>query len=104
MTGNGRAVNVRITFRNTEATDPLKTYAADKIRSCVQKFAHQDTEAHVVLSVEKNRHIAEATFHTDGADFVGKEESGDLYASIDSLADSLSHQLRRHKERLKSHH
>lgn len=104
MTGNGKAVNVSITFRNTEATDPLKSYASEKIRNCVQKFCHQDTEAHVVLSVEKNRHIAEASFHTDGADFVGREESDDLYASIDSLADSLSTQLRKHKERLKSHH
>jgi putative sigma-54 modulation protein len=104
MGESNSSVHLNITFRNTESTEPLKEYATEKIAGCVRKFAHQDTEAHLVLSVEKKRHIAEVTFHMDGADFVGKEESSDLYASIDSLVNSLSQQLRKHKERITSHH
>jgi len=104
MTENHKAVHVSLTFRNTEATEPLKTYVSEKFTHCIKKFAHQDTEAHVVLTVEKNRHIAEISFHMDGADFKGKEESADLYASIDALVGSLTQQLRKHKERLTSHH
>ncbi len=103
MGGNAQ-INVNITFRNTEGTAALKTYASDKIKNCVQKFVHRDTEAHLVLTVEKNRQIAEATFHTDGHDFAAKEESEDLYQSINALVDSLSQQLRKHKERMTKHH
>ena len=101
---NGRLINVNITFRNTDATDALKAYATDKISHCVSKFVHQDTAAHVVLKVEGNRQIAEVSLHSDGADFAGREESDNLYASIDALTDSISQQLRRHKDKLTKHH
>ena len=100
MPANSKIINVNITFRNASASDPLKQNASDKMTKTLQKFVHHDTEAHVVLSVEKNRQIAEASFRTDGADFVCKEESDDLYASIDALSDALARQLRTHKEKL----
>jgi putative sigma-54 modulation protein len=103
-TNTAPALRVSVTFRNTDSTAALKTYATEKIQHCVQKFNQQDTEVHVVLSVEKSRQIAEANFHTLGADFFAREESSDLYASIDSLCDSLTQQLRKHKDKLKSHH
>jgi putative sigma-54 modulation protein len=101
---SGKLVNVNITFRNTDATDALKAYATDKISNCVSKFVHHDTAAHVVLKVEGNRQIAEVSLRSDGADFASREESNDLYASIDALADSISQQLRRHKDKLTKHH
>src|SRR5262245_48857162 len=104
MPENGKLINLNLTFRNTEATEPLRTYATEKITNCLKKFVHHDTEAHAILKVEKNRHIAEVTFRSDGADFIVKEESDNLYASIDAAVDSLTHQLRRHKERITSHH
>ncbi len=99
-----KMVNVNITFRNTEGTDAIKTYVTEKISHCLKKFIHQDTEAHVILKVEKNRQIAEVTLRTDGHDFNATEESDDLYASVDTLVDSITHQLRKHKEKLTSHH
>jgi putative sigma-54 modulation protein len=42
--------------------------------------------------------------HLSGHDFFVKEESHNLYASIDMLADSLTNQLRKHKEKVTSHH
>lgn len=99
-----RLVHVNITFRNTDATDALKDYTTDKISACLKKFIHHDTDANAVLSVEKNRHIAEASFNVDGASFSCREESDDLYASIDKLAVTLSSQLRKHKDKLTSHH
>lgn len=104
MSHQSHVVNVNITFRHTEATDALKQYAADKISNCLQKFVHRDTEAHLVLSVEKNRHIAEVSFNGDGAHINGKEESDDLYRSIDALVDSVAQQLRKHKEKITAHH
>ncbi|MCB0310919.1 MAG: ribosome-associated translation inhibitor RaiA [Bdellovibrionales bacterium] len=104
MAKNPKNVSIHITFRNTEGTDPLKTYANEKVTNCLQKFVHHDTDAHVVLSVEKNRQIAEISFHADGQDFQGKEETEDLYASIDAVVHSITRQLRKHKEKITSHH
>lgn len=104
MTGNKKIVEVKVTFRNTEPTDALNKYAIEKVRNCIQKLAHHDTEVEVVLKVEKNRHSAEATFRTDNADFHCKEESEDLYKSIDALIDTISEQMRRHKEKVKIRH
>lgn len=99
-----KQVKVNLTFKNTEATDAIRNYASEKLAGCIQKYVHQDTEAHAVLRVEKNRHIAEITFHSDGNDFQGSQESDNLYASIDALVDSLSAQLRKHKEKITKHH
>lgn len=104
MSRESKIINVNVTFRNTEATDALKTYATDKIGSCLQKLVHQNTEAQVVLLVEKKRQIAEVSFRSDGADFQGSETSEDMYKSIDNLASSISAQLRKHKEKLTQHH
>lgn len=98
-----KLVSVAITFRNTETSEPLRKYATEKIENCLRKFVHGNVEAHVVLRVEKTRHIAEVSFHADGADFSCREESNDLYASIDTLVDTLTAQLRKHKERITSH-
>ncbi len=98
------AVHVNIAFLNLDSTEAIKQYATEKVSNCVRKFAHQDTEAHVVLKVEKARQIAELSMHLSGHDFFVKEESQDLYASINMLADSLTSQLRKHKEKVTSHH
>ncbi len=97
-------VHLNITFKNTEASDALRQYANDKLCPCLAKFVHHDTEAHLVLRVEKNRQVADISFRTDGADFRGSEENMDMYAAIDALVDSLTKQLRKHKEKLTSHH
>ena len=104
MTDKNRVVNVNITFRNIEGTDAIKTYVVDKVTHCVQKFAHKDTDTRVVLSVERNRQIAELNVRYDGHDIHAKEERGDLYAAIDALIDTVSQQLRKHKEKASSHH
>jgi len=105
MSTEPKNINVNIAFKNTEATDALKDHATQKVTNCLSKYAHQEeVEAHVVLNVEKNRQIAEVTCRTDGADFVARQESDDMYAAIDALIEPLTQQLRKHKEKMTKHH
>ncbi|MBX7137798.1 MAG: ribosome-associated translation inhibitor RaiA [Oligoflexia bacterium] len=104
MAVTSEQLNINVTFKNTDASDALRTYAEDKITNCLHKFVHHETRVHLVLAVEKNRKVAEISFHTDGFDFMSKEESLDLYSCVDALIDSLSIQLRKRKEKLTSHH
>lgn len=100
---SSKSININMNFKNTEATEPIKNYANEKITNCLQKYIHQDIESHLVLLVEKNRHIAEISFNADGANFKCSEESENLYASIDKLCSALGNQMRKHKEKLTSH-
>ena len=102
MNSNNSAFNIQMTFRNTEGTEPIKSHISEKLTHNLQKFIHHDSEVHVVLTVEKNRHIAEISFNSEGTPFIAKEQSGDLYSSIDAAVHSITNQLRKHKEKLVS--
>jgi putative sigma-54 modulation protein len=104
MTSNQHSVQINIAFKNLEATEPLKKYATEKLSHAISKFLHQDAEGNLVLRVEKTRQRAELNLHANGSSFNVSEESDDLYKTIDALSDSIAAQLRKHKEKLKSHH
>jgi putative sigma-54 modulation protein len=67
----------------------------------VKKFLAEPIEAHVVLKVEKFRHIAEVTIDAAGVHLNGAEETDDMYSSIDLLVDSLEGQAKRGKDKVR---
>jgi putative sigma-54 modulation protein len=83
-----------------ETTEALKQYAIDKV-SKIKKYIDAPIEVHVVLSVEKFRHIAEVSFTINGFVVKGQEETEDMYAAIDMVMDKIERQVRRYKDRLK---
>jgi len=91
-------MNFDMTYRNIRATDALKDRAQRKF-SKVSKHLREPIEAHVVLRVEKHRHMAEATVSSSGNVFKAQEESGDMYTTIDGLMSKLERTVRRHRER-----
>ncbi|MDE2179814.1 MAG: ribosome-associated translation inhibitor RaiA [candidate division NC10 bacterium] len=95
-------MQITITTRNLENTEALKRYAEDKIAR-LQKFVNQITSAHVILSVEKHRQIAEVTLHVREHTIRGEESSTDLYSAIDLVADKIERQILRYKEKIVEH-
>lgn len=89
-----------VTFRHIEPTDALRSYAEEKI-SRIKKYIEEPIEAHVVLSVEKFRHIAEVTIKANGTGFKGSEETDDMYSAIDMLADTIESQVKKNKEKFR---
>jgi putative sigma-54 modulation protein len=96
-------MQVNITFRNMFATDALRTHVQDKLSRVVDKYLDQVTEAHVTLSLERYLHQADVNLHAGHFHVRGKEKSEDMYASIDMAIDRIERQLKKHKDRLKSH-
>ncbi len=94
-------MNIQVTFRHMETTEALKDYAIEKV-SKIKKYLDAPVEVHVVLSVEKFRHIAEVTFTINGYVVKGQEETDDMYAAIDMVMDKIERQVRRYKEKLKN--
>lgn len=93
-------MQISVTFRHIDPSDALKAYALEKI-SRVKKYLEEPIEAHVILKVEKFRHIAEVSIDANGLRFNGTEQTDDMYSSIDRLADTLEGQVRKTKEKVR---
>jgi putative sigma-54 modulation protein len=90
--------------KNIEITDAIRQYVNQKIERAVSHFEHITTEIDINLSVAKNPRIAasqvaEVTIYANGAVIRAEEANEHLYASIDLVADKISRQLRKYKER-----
>ncbi|MHB1843312.1 MAG: ribosome hibernation-promoting factor, HPF/YfiA family [Deltaproteobacteria bacterium] len=95
-------MQTNITFRNLEASDFIKSYAREKVDR-VNKYLDKASEAHVVLGLERHLHHADITIHAGPYVLRGREKSEDMYASIDLAMDKIERQLKRYKEKMKSH-
>jgi putative sigma-54 modulation protein len=91
-------MQISVTTKKLELTPAIRSYAEEKIGR-LSKHLDGIIEAHVLLKVEKHRHIAEATLHAKQADFTGKENNDDLYAAIDRVAEKLERQVEKYKTR-----
>ena len=83
-------MQITVTFRHVDPTPPLKAYAEEKLQR-VRKYLHRPVDAHVILSVSKERHIAEITLKADHVTMFAEEETHDLYSAIDLAIDKLEH-------------
>lgn len=92
-----------ITGHHIEVTPALRDRVATKMEKLKRHFDHV-TDIHVVLTVEKQRHEAEATVNVSGAKLYASSVQDDMYAAIDGLIDKLDRQIKKHKEKLSNHH
>ena len=96
-------MQLNVTGHHVDVTDSLRDYVENKFEKLERHFDNV-TNVHVVLSVEKVRHKAEATLHLAGGNLFADSESNDMYAAIDSLTDKLDRKVKKHKEKLTNHH
>ena len=96
--------------KNIEITDAIREYVNQKIEKAIAHFQNMITEVDVHLSVARNprinsKQVAEVTMYLNGSVVRAEEGSENLYASIDLVADKISRQLRKYKEkRYDKHH
>ncbi len=95
-------MQVSISGHHVEITDSLRSYINEKIQRLDRHF-DKAIDIHVILTVEKLRHKAEATLHVSGANLFAEDEKEDMYAAIDGLIDKLDRQGKKYKEKIKSH-
>lgn len=95
-------MQISLTGHHVELTDALRSYVDSKFERLERHF-DKVTNVHVILTVEKLRQKAEATLHVNGQDLFADSVEEDMYAAIDTLADKLDRQLKRHKEKTTNH-
>jgi putative sigma-54 modulation protein len=88
-----------VTFRNTKTTDALVKRAERKFAK-VAKHLREPIDAHMVVQVDKHRHMAEVNVTTGRETLKVQEETDDMYRTIDRVMHKLERVARRHKERM----
>jgi len=91
-----------VTFKKIDTSSSLKSYVQKKLDK-FDKILDSPAEAYVVLSVEKIRHIAEITLTCDKLKIHAREESENMYSSIDALMDKIKIQINKNKEKIRRH-
>jgi putative sigma-54 modulation protein len=93
---------ITITGRHVEITEGLRAHLNERLgHAC--KLLDKITSTHVTISVEKTRHLVEIVVQAHGATLHAKEETHDMYASIDQAVDKIEIQAKRLKEKIKDH-
>ncbi len=93
-------MQVSVTFRQLEPSEALKSYVIDRLKK-FKRYLEGPLEAHVVLGLEKFRHLADITINSNGHMIKGREENADMYAAIDLVMDKIDMQLRKHRDKLR---
>jgi putative sigma-54 modulation protein len=69
----------------------------------LNKYFDSIINSHVILTVEKYRQIVEITLKVSGLTLASKEESDNMYVSIDRAVAKLERQVKRYKQKLRNH-
>ncbi|HJK89326.1 MAG TPA: ribosome-associated translation inhibitor RaiA [Polyangiaceae bacterium LLY-WYZ-15_(1-7)] len=92
-------MRISYSFRNVDSSDGLKSYASEKIAK-LQKYLRVPLAADVTVSKERHLHVVDIAVHADGDRYAGREESEDMYASVDLCLDKVDRQIRNAKAAL----
>ena len=94
-------MKLTVTGRNIEITDGIRNHLNDKMDKTIADLG-EAADVHVALSVEKHRHFAEVTVKTKGFTLHSKDETEDLYTSMDKALEKMEKQIRKNKEKAKA--
>ncbi len=93
---------ISVTFRNGEGESWQKGYVDERLQK-LKKYVDNVVEAHVILSVEKFRNVAEINLAANGLNINAKEEEKDMRLAIDNAIVKIERQLKKHKEKIREH-
>ncbi len=95
-------MQLNISGHHLDITPALRQHSNEKISKIKHHF-DQVINVNMILEVQKDVQMAEATIHLSGTDLFAKAQSSDMYVSIDQLINKLDSQIIKHKEKLHNH-
>lgn len=96
-------MQVTVTGRHMEITDAIRSHVHERVERALVDFP-EVLKVHVILQVEKYRHIAEVVIQASHHQHVeAREDSPDMYVSIDRVLEKAARQLRRHRDKVKDY-
>jgi len=95
-------MEVEYTGRQTEVPARVRKLAERKLKK-LEKFVSRPLRAHVILTVDRHRQIAEVSVHSPRLEMTATEETDDMEASVATVMDKLIRQAERHVGKRQSH-
>lgn len=95
-------MQIELTGHHLDITPALREFVNEKFKRLERHFDHV-INTHVVLSIEKMNHNAEASLLVSQNKIFANATATDMYAAIDQLIDKLDRQVVKHKEKIKDH-
>ena len=95
-------MEIEITGRHFHVTEALRDYIQMKVEK-LDKYALKLEMIHVVLDVQKFRHISEIVARGKSTRLTAKDESADMYAAFDKSLGNIQLQLRRQHDKTRDH-
>ena len=92
-----------IVGKNMEVTQSLKDAVTQKLDK-LDKFFSPDTEVHVTLQVNRDRHKIEVTIPVRDNIIRSEQVSNDMYVSIDLVEEVIERQLKKYKSKITKKH
>ena len=96
-------MRIEVTGHQIDVTAALRAYVKDKFER-LTRHCDNALDAHVILSVAKLHHKAEAKILLPGNTLFADCEADTMYAAIDLLVDKLDRMLQKHKGKQTKHH
>lgn len=97
-------MEIRITGKNLSVTEGIKDWVDKKV-SKLEKYVPRLVESHVIIKKEKYFYVVEITASAKHLRAFGKgRDKENLYTAIDWACDRVTKQLKKFREKVKSHH
>ncbi len=93
-----------IVGRHIAITDPMKSYAVDKLTKLLDRFGERVIEANIIMDVQKLMHAVDFNLIVNNTRIKVTGRTENMYASIDQAIARLETKLARYKKRLREHH
>jgi putative sigma-54 modulation protein len=97
-------MDITVSSRHLTVGDKTKQYLSDKLSAVFDSKPIKISSVNVVLGLEKNRYSAEILVNMKKFNAEAKEESFDLYESIDNAVEKIETQVMRHLDKMQDHH
>ncbi len=96
-------MRLKITGRHMELTDSIREYVEKKVGK-ITKFYDRLSEIEVIVDSEAKKSKVELIVKADNHQpFVVHDSNDDAYACLDSVVDKMERQLKKYKEKSRSH-
>ncbi len=100
-----REMTIKVTGKNVDLGDSLRTYASDRLLQALDKYSAPQATGHVSVERASSGFSTLCSIYlTSGIDLQANGDASDAYASVDAAVERLEKRLRRYKRRLKNHH
>lgn len=91
-------MQITTTARHCDLDLNLKRHARTRLER-LERYARDIHEAHLVVTAEKYRHLAEVTVRVHHHELASRQESSDARVAVDLALDGIEAQLRKLKDK-----